>query len=65
MLTVNITNIIVISIISVICILVIVHLIKVYSKSPCGDCAAAKKCQAFSKKQILKAYKKECKKEGI
>ena len=30
-------------------------------KSPCGDCASAKQCHAFSKKEILKAYKKQCK----
>lgn len=60
-LTVNITNIVVVSVIAVLVILVIIHLIKVYRKSPCGDCASAKQCQAFSKKNIIKAYKKQCK----
>lgn len=62
-LTVNVTNLIVISVISLIAIIVIIHLIRVYKNNPCGDCASAKQCQAFSKKKILKAYKKECRLE--
>ncbi len=62
-LTVNSTNVIVVSIICLIAILVILHLVLVYRKSPCGDCASAKQCQAFNKKNILKAYKKQCKLE--
>lgn len=62
-LTVNSTNIIVVSIISLIAILVILHLVLVYRKSPCGDCASAKQCQALNKKNIIKAYKKQCKLE--
>ncbi len=63
LLTINSTNIIVVSIIILLLILVIIHLIKVYKKSPCGDCASAKQCNAFSKDKLLKAYKKACKKE--
>lgn len=59
-LTVNATNLIVVGIVAVLIILVIIHLIRVYHKSPCGDCASAKQCRAFNKKNILKAYKKEC-----
>ena len=43
--------------------IVILHLIHVYKKSPCGDCASAKQCRAFCKEKIIKAYKKECKLE--
>lgn len=59
----NVTNLIVILVVSLITILVIIHLIKVYRKSPCGDCASAKQCQAFNKRNIIKAYKKQCKLE--
>ena len=59
----NVTNLIVILVVSLITILVIIHLIKVYKKSPCGDCASAKQCQAFNKRNIVKAYKKQCKLE--
>lgn len=62
-LTVNVTNVLVLAVVLAITILVIVHLIKVYKKSPCGDCASAKTCQAFSKKNLIKAYKKQCKLE--
>lgn len=62
-LTVNVTNMLVLAVILAVTILVIVHLVKVYKKSPCGDCASAKTCQAFSKKNIIKAYKKQCKLE--
>lgn len=61
---VNTTNLIVILIILLLAILVIIHLIRVYKKSPCGDCASAKQCNAFSKDKLLKAYKKACKKEA-
>ncbi|MDE6584858.1 MAG: hypothetical protein K2K15_05590 [Anaeroplasmataceae bacterium] len=63
-LTVNVTNWVVIGIFSVIIALILWHLIRVYRKSPCGDCASAKQCSAFSKNKILKAYKKQCKLEG-
>ena len=63
-LTVNVTNLVVIGIFSVIIALILWHLIRVYRKSPCGDCASAKQCSAFSKSKILKAYKKQCKLEG-
>lgn len=59
----NVTNLIVILVVSLITIFVIIHLIKVYIKSPCGDCASAKHCQAFNKRNIIKAYKKQCKLE--
>ncbi len=62
-LTVNVTNVLVLAVILAITILVIVHLVRVYKKSPCGDCASAKTCQAFSKKNLIKAYKKQCKLE--
>lgn len=64
MLTVNIVNTIVVGGILFLVALVILHLIIVYKKSPCGDCASAKQCAAFSKKKILKAYKKQCKLEA-
>jgi hypothetical protein len=60
-LTVNVTNLVVVLSVLVLLILVVLHLIRVYRKSPCGDCASAKQCHAFSKKEILKAYKKQCK----
>lgn len=60
-LSVNGIDFIVLSIIALGVILVVVHLIRIYKKSPCGDCASAKQCQAFSKDKILKAYKKQCK----
>lgn len=63
-LIVNVTNWVVIGIFSVILALILWHLIRVYRKSPCGDCASAKQCSAFSKNKILKAYKKQCKLEG-
>ncbi len=63
MLTVNIVNIAVVGVILFLITLVILHLVLVYKKSPCGDCASAKQCNAFSKKKILKAYKKQCKLE--
>ena len=59
----NKTNLIVIGIITLLVILVIIHLIKVYKKTPCGDCASAKQFNAFSKDKIFKAYKKACKNE--
>ncbi|MDE5566217.1 MAG: hypothetical protein K2H02_02455 [Anaeroplasmataceae bacterium] len=59
----NVTNLIVILVVSLITLFVIIHLIKVYRKSPCGDCASAKQCQAFNKRNIMKAYKKQCKLE--
>lgn len=62
-LTVNVINIVVIGSILILVGLVILHLIRVYKKSPCGDCASAKQCSAFSKDKILKAYKKQCKLE--
>lgn len=45
------------------CGLIIWHLIRVYKKSPCGDCASAKQCSSFSKEKIRKAYQKQCKLE--
>lgn len=63
-LTVNVTNVVVISIVLLLVALVILHLIIVYRRSPCGDCASAKQCHAFSKNKILKAYKRQCKLEG-
>lgn len=62
-LTVNVTDLVVVGIVAVIIGLVIWHLVRVYKKSPCGDCASAKQCSAFSKDKILKAYKKQCKLE--
>ncbi len=62
-LTVNVVDSVVIGIIAIIIGLVIWHLVRVYKKSPCGDCASAKQCSAFSKDKILKAYKKQCKLE--
>ena len=62
-LTVNVTDLVVVGIVAIIIGLVIWHLVKVYKKSPCGDCASAKQCSAFSKDKILKAYKKQCKLE--
>lgn len=62
-LTVNVINLTVIGIILVLIGIVITHLVLVYKKSPCGDCASAKQCNAFSKNKILKAYKKQCKLE--
>lgn len=62
-LIVNATDLIVIGIIALLITLIILHLVKVYRKSPCGDCASAKQCTAFSKNKILKAYKKQCKME--
>lgn len=59
-----ITNLIVIFVICIILGLIIIHLVKVYKKSPCGDCASAKQCQAFSKDKILKAYKEACEREN-
>lgn len=61
MLAVNVTNLIVVGVILFLVILIIIHLVIVYRRSPCGDCASAKKCSAFSKNRILKAYKKQCK----
>ncbi len=60
---VNVTNVVVILVLAIISILIILHLIRVYRESPCGDCASRKECQAFSKKKLLKAYKKACKLE--
>lgn len=60
---INVTNLLVIGIILILAILVIIHLIRVYKKSPCGDCASAKQCNAFSKDKIKKAYLKACKEE--
>ena len=65
MLTVNVTNLVVIGVIILLSIVIVIHLVKVYKENPCGDCVNAKKCKAFSKDKILKAYKKECKKERI
>ncbi len=62
-LTVNVVDSVVIGIFAIIIGLVIWHLVRVYKKSPCGDCASAKQCSAFSKDKILKAYKKQCKLE--
>ena len=62
-LTVNVTDLVVVGIVAIIIGLVIWHLVRVYKKSPCGDCASAKQCSAFSKDKILKAYKKQCKLE--
>ncbi|MDE7263943.1 MAG: hypothetical protein K2N64_04720 [Anaeroplasmataceae bacterium] len=62
-LTVNVADLAVISIIAILIALVVWHLVKVYKKSPCGDCASAKQCSAFQKDKILKAYKKQCKLE--
>ena len=62
-LTVNVADLTVVGIIAIIIGLVIWHLVRVYKKSPCGDCASAKQCSAFSKDKILKAYKKQCKLE--
>lgn len=62
-LTVNVTDLVVVGIVATIIGLVIWHLVRVYKKSPCGDCASAKQCSAFSKEKILKAYKKQCKLE--
>ncbi len=64
MLSINWTNLIVVFIVLILGLLAIIHLIRVYRKSPCGDCASAKECQAFSKNKLLKAYKKACKKEN-
>ncbi len=61
--TVNVIDIVVIGIILAFVVIVIIHLANVYKKSPCGDCASAKQCNAFSKNKILKAYKKQCKLE--
>ena len=60
-LIVNVTDWVVIGLVGIGVLLVIGHLIRVYKKSPCGDCASAKQCSAFSKEKILKAYKKQCK----
>ncbi|MDE7161546.1 MAG: hypothetical protein K2N65_02165 [Anaeroplasmataceae bacterium] len=62
-LTVNVINLAVVGGILLFLGLVVLHLIRVYKKSPCGDCASAKQCSAFSKDKILKAYKKQCKLE--
>lgn len=62
-LTVNVTDLVVVGIVAILIGLVLWHLVKVYKKSPCGDCASAKQCSAFSKNKILKAYKKQCKLE--
>lgn len=62
-LAVNTTNLIVIAVLSILILLVVIHLVRVYKKSPCGDCAHAKQCQAFDKKKIIKAFKKQCKLE--
>ncbi|MCM1131531.1 MAG: hypothetical protein NC310_05745 [Roseburia sp.] len=62
-LTVNVTDLVVVGIVAIIIVLVVWHLFRVYKKSPCGDCASAKQCSAFSKDKILKAYKKQCKLE--
>ncbi len=56
-------NIIVVTVIGVCVLLAVIHLIAVYRKSPCGDCANAKQCRAFSKRKILKAYRKSCEEE--
>ncbi len=61
--TVNVVDITVIGIILAFVAIVVIHLARVYKKSPCGDCASAKQCNAFSKEKILKAYKKQCKLE--
>ncbi|MDE6661494.1 MAG: hypothetical protein K2J93_06710 [Anaeroplasmataceae bacterium] len=63
MLTVNVTDLVVVGVFVILMGLVIWHLIRVYKKSPCGDCASAKQCSAFSKDKILRAYKKQCKLE--
>lgn len=63
MLIVNVTDFIVIGVIAALVVAVVIHLLRVYKKSPCGDCASAKQCNAFSKEKILKAYKKQCKLE--
>lgn len=62
-LTVNAADFVVISVVVILTILIICHLVRVYKKSPCGDCASAKQCSAFQKNKILKAYKKQCKLE--
>ena len=62
-LTVNVTDLVVVGIFAILIAFVIWHLVRVYRKSPCGDCASAKQCSAFSKNKILKAYKKQCKLE--
>ncbi len=64
MLSINLINLTVIVVVLILCLLVIIHLVRVYRKSPCGDCASAKECQVFSKNKLLKAYKKACKKEN-
>ena len=61
--TVSVADWVVLSVIGLAIVLVLLHLIHVYKKSPCGDCASAKQCSAFSKEKILKAYKKQCKLE--
>lgn len=61
-LSLNLIDFVVVGVILLLATLVIVHLIRVYRASPCGDCASKKECSAFSKKKILKAYKKACKK---
>lgn len=59
-LSVNRIDFIVIGIIALGVLFVVLHLIRIYKKSPCGDCASAKQCQAFQKDKILKAYHKQC-----
>lgn len=60
-LTVNVTDVVVIGVFVILIGLVLWHLVRVYKKSPCGDCASAKQCSAFRKDKILKAYKQQCK----
>lgn len=60
--TVNVTDLVVVAVFILIIGMIVVHLVKVYRKNPCGDCASAKNCQAFSKNKILKEYRKACKK---
>lgn len=57
----NVVNFAVLAVIGILAILAILHLFIVYRKSPCGDCSSKKECTAFSKKKILKEYKKACK----
>lgn len=61
--SVNVIDLVVIGIILLLVVLIAIHLYRVYKDNPCGDCTAKKGCQAFSKKQIFKAYKKACKRE--
>lgn len=66
--TAIVVNSIVISVIVLLIVLAIIHLVRVYRKSPCGDCSESKNCktkhcEAFTKEKLLKEYKKAVKRE--